>query len=281
MPEIESIKKELEDIETLRSISSALLEISSTRIKSLRLNFDKNQSFYKEISDLYNIVKLSAIKQQYTVAKKQVNTSKIFIAITANQRFYGSLNRIVMEAFIDDLKKEKNINCLIVGNTGKRYIEERKHVINCEFMSFKNNYPTPREIAVFLDKVKEYGQVILYYPKFVNIFLQEVQTTDITYTPTETEENKDVSNIENIFEPELPLILEFFETQIKKLLFTRIMFESELSRTAARLIKMNSTESKATEAIKANKALLKKEITITNDIRLLETFSSIVQWKKN
>ena len=119
-----------------------------------------------------------------------------------------------MDAFVHDLGKEKDINCLIVGNTGKRYIEEREYSINCEFMSFKNNYPTPREIAVFLEKVKEYGQVILYYPKFVNIFFQKVQTTDITYTPKETVEDKNVLAIENIFEPELTLILEFFETQI-------------------------------------------------------------------
>lgn len=281
MPEIESIKKELKDTETLRSISSALLEISSTRIKSLRINFEKNQSFYREISNLYNLVKLSAIKQQYKIDEKKINTSKIFIAITANQRFYGSLNRVVMDAFMNDLSKEKHTNCLIVGNTGKRYIEEMGHSIDCEFISFKNNYPTPREIAVFLEKVKEYGQVILYYPKFVNIFFQEVQATDITHTPKQTKESKEELNIENIFEPELPFILEFFETQIKKLLFTHIMLESELSRTAARLIKMNSTESKATEAIKKGKSLLKKEITIINDIRLLETFSSIVQWKKN
>lgn len=279
MPSIEHLKEELDDVRALRSISNALLEISSMRIRTLREDFDRNKSFYEEMSDLYNLVELSAVNRQYNLDKDGTKKKKVIIAITSNQRFHGSLNRIVMESFIAQLEKEKEADYFIVGNTGRRYMEETEYNKGFEFLSFKNDYPTPGETEVFLNKVKDYEQVILFYPKFTNIFFQKAHSIDITYTPKGEIDPK--REIEYIFEPELLHILEFFETQIKKLLFMRIMLESELSRTAARLIKMNSTEGKATDTIKEKDILIKKETTILNDIRLLETFSSIVQWKKS
>ena len=72
----------------------------------------------------------------------------------------------------------------------------------------------------------------------------------------------------------------FFENQVRQLLFNRIMLESELSRTAARLVKMNSTEERAEGIIQEKRRVLRKETMVIEDIRLLETFTSTVQWKK-
>jgi len=59
------------------------------------------------------------------------------------------------------------------------------------------------------------------------------------------------------------------------------MLEAELSRTAARLVKMNTTEDRAEEVIVEKRQELRKEVMVLEDIRLLETFSSRVSWKKS
>lgn len=280
MPTIEALTKELEDVGTLKLISNALLEVSAIKIRTLRDDFERNQTFYTEMSDLYNIVKSSAVNVDDTLNKKKT-ASVITIAITSNQRFHGSLNKIVMDEFVKKIESDRNGAYLVVGHTGKEYLEGVGHKSRIDYLTFKDDYPTFKETELFLNSVKKYDKVVLYYPKFTNVFIQENEVVDITHTP-ETQSKKVVpeEDLENIFEPELSEILTFFETQIKKLLFMHIMLESELSRTAARLVKMNSTESRATKSIEEKKAALRKEEMVINDVRLLETFSSILQWKK-
>lgn len=280
MSTVEETKRELEDVEILRGLSSALLEIASAKIRSLRENFETNRTFYDEVSDLYRLVKLAAKKRNYRSEGEIDSGREMYVAVTSNKRFHGALNRTVMDSFVEDIE-EGDKDFLIIGFTGKHLIENTEYQKYCEYISFKDDYPTPKEMEVFLERVKKYGKVILYFPKFVNIFRQDPTNVDITFT-TELDDIEIGDNvIEQIYEPELPHILAFFESQVRRLLFTRIMLESELSRTAARLIKMNSTEDRAEAVIKEKKQVLRKELMVEEDIRLLETFSSRVQWKKN
>lgn len=279
MSVIEQTKAELQDVSTLRNIASALLEISSTKIKSLRDDYETNKTFYAEISELYKTVKLAAKKQNYALARTKGAGKEIRVAITSNKRFYGSLNRTVMNTFEQGMTDERAAY-LVVGHTGRHYMENSDQVKRCSYLSFQDDYPTPTETNVFLERVRPFGRVILLYPKFVNIFRQEPEEIDITHSADI--DTTDVADgvVEQIYEPELPHILIFFETQIRRLLFTRIMLESELSRTAARIVKMHSTEDRAEAAISEKQILLRKETTIIEDLRLLETFSSALQWKK-
>jgi ATP synthase F1 gamma subunit len=280
MPSIEDIKIQLEDVNALRLLSNALLEISSVKIKSLRRDFETNQNFYEEINELYDIVKASAQDARDYKKKKEIGEGKeIHVAITSNKRFYGNLNSTVMDYFVSEMKSDKT-EYLVIGNTGRHYIEQMETKPKCTYLSFKNDYPTTLETDVFLHKVSAYNKVILYYPKFVNIFKQEPTTNDITHTLNTDEVRVTDEGIKRIFEPELSYIFEFFETQVRNLLFMRIMLESELSRTAARLVKMNTTENRASKVIEEKNAELRKENMVTEDVRLLETFSSAGKWKK-
>lgn len=280
MPSIEGIKEELQDIEILRGISSALLEVSSIKIRGLREDFERNKVFYDEVSDLYRTIKISAKRKEYVDRRESIVDKEIHVAITSNRRFYGSLNRSVIDAFGLNIVPESGIEYLVIGHTGKHFMEDTDHAELCQYLSFTEDFPTPTETEVFLERVRQYDKVILYYPKFVNIFRQDPATTDITYTTELEDIEVGGTIIEQIYEPELPHILAFFETQVRRLLFTRIMLESELSRTAARLVKMNTTEDRANTVIEQKKRVLRKETMILEDIRLLETFASAIQWKK-
>ena len=280
MPNIEETKLELQDVEILRGLSSALLEIASIKIKSLRENFETNQIFYEEVSDLYRLIKLSAKKRNFDFGDDIDTGREIHVAVTSNKRFYGALNRTVMDSFVENIV-EGDKEFLVIGYTGKHLIDNTEYQKKCGFLAFKDDYPTPKEMEVFLDRVKPFGKVILYFPKFVNIFKQDAEHIDITYTTDLDEVEVGDTIIEQIYEPELVRILTFFESQVRRLLFMRIMLESELSRTAARLTKMNTTRDRAEVVIEQKKQELRKSTMVLEDIRLLETFSSRVRWRKD
>lgn len=283
MPTIEQIKNEIEDTEVIRTISSALLEVAALRIKNIKREFEHNQSFFKEVSDLYNIIKTSAQRLGISPHKNDTQYKEMLtmsIAVTSNQRFHGLLNSRVVDRFLDSVDSKKS-DCIIVGRTGKQYASGGEEPAECEYVTFKNDYPTPNETRAFLQKIAPYSQVFLYYPKFVTVFSQEVGVIDITYSPDPTTDGVDrEKEPDYIYEPELIKIIDFFETQVRRLLFLRIMLESELARTSARLVKMNTTESRATEMVEEKKRELRKEQSIVNDIHLLESFSGINQWLK-
>jgi F-type H+-transporting ATPase subunit gamma len=279
MPTVKQIQDEISGVETIRTISSALLEISAAKIQRIRKDFEQNQNFFDEISELYNIVKVSARKLNLAMPTKNiVDPKSVSVAITSNKGFYGLLNVKVIDEFLEQISdKDKNSHSIVVGNMGKRYLERTDQYGRCEYITFKDDYPTPGETDFLLKKVKSYDRVTLLYPKFVSVFTQEVGSVDITHTPDIKVDIK--KEFEYIYEPELPQILDFFEVQVRHLLFMRIMLESDLARLAARLVKMSTTEERADDMITIKERELRKEIAVLNDIKLLESFSSIKQWR--
>lgn len=283
MPTIKQIKDEIEDAEAIRTISGALLEVAALRIKNIKREFEHNKTFFKEVSELYNIVKESSVKLGIKLPNSDMSQKEkrtISVVITSNQRFHGLLNSRVVDRFLDSDRGEKS-KCIIIGRTGKQYTSGGGEDDECEYITFKNDYPTPGETLAFLRKVAPYDHVFLYYPKFVTVFSQEVGVVDITYSQdSEANDTDKEKGLDYIYEPELVKIIDFFETQVRKLLFLRIMLESELARTSARLVKMNATEGISTKMVENKKRVLRKERSIINDIHLLESFSSISQWLK-
>ena len=281
MSTIEKKKQELEDFKTVRFVSSTLLEISAQRIKTLRTEFEKNQIFYAEVSNLYSAVKSNAIRLHEMEADVPKEKKAVAVAMTSNSRFYGALNRNIMEAFLDSMK-EHTRDCVVIGHTGKRYMEIVGGQKNCQYLAFSSDHPSNREMRHFLNTVSVYDQVFVFYPTFVNAFDQKVSVLDINHTTSQEEARvEETEDIEYIFEPELPKILRFFETRVRHLLFYRAMLEAELARTAARLVAMQGAEERADTVIEEVGVSIRKEKETFDTMRLLESLAGITQWKQS
>lgn len=278
-------KEELEDIRTAKFITGTLRDISASKIQDIRDEFQQNRTFYAEIRDLYRLVKAVARKQERkgdgaeTAQNETAKEKELLVAVTSNRRFYGTLNQDVMETFIEHAENS-DADCMVIGETGQQYFRDSESSLysRCETTTFANDDPTRKEMAAFLDTARSWDRVYVYYPRFVNIFEQETAVIDITHTP-DIQEVEEV-DIEPIFEPELSRMLQFFEDRIRYILFQRTMLETELARTAARLIKMNTAEERASELIDDKRRELHKEKTSLSNMHLLETFAGFLKWGK-
>lgn len=275
-------QEELESIRTARFIASTLRDISAMEIRSLREQFRRNYTFYQEVGELYQLIKQHAQYRNIQDGNTQTTKPDLVVAVTSNKRFYGSLNSDVMDAFLERVKEERpNETYLVIGQTGQQYLHGIRYEHKCEFTIFEDDTPTKDEVMTFLDTIRSYQRVFLYYPGFVGIFQQEPKVVDITHTPELEQASGDPEDrIGYIFEPELPEMVAFFETQVRHLLFDRTMLETELSRTAARLVKMNVADERASDLIDEVKGELREQSALLSNMRLLETFSGIAQWKK-
>ncbi len=272
---------ELEDLETIRLITSALFDISAEKTGRLRDAFEKNTIFYEEISNLYQSIKNTARRRGELPKQAPTVVHSVAIAFTSNARFYGAVNIEVMRAFVEAIQRNTKVDYIVIGKTGKTFLENNPELAkNVAFFSFENDEPTNDEMKRLLENVRPYGEVQVFYPSYINVFTQEVAILDIAYAPAIKETKNTNKEIDYIFEPELPKILRFFETRVRHIIFQRVMLESELARTASRLFSMNRAQDRADKSIVKVRQVISQEIKTFNDARLLESFSAISKWKK-
>lgn len=274
-------QNELEDLETIGFVASALFDVSAEKISRLRAAFEKNKSFYDDIAGLYQSIKQTAYERGELPQKSTTVVQTVTVAFTSNIRFYGAVNAEVMRAFIGHMKSGAKSDYIVIGRTGKMLMENAPDVEKrASYYAFKEDEPTSEERKQFLKSVAPYSQVQMFYPSFLNVFSQKVVMQDITYTPHVEAVPGKTLTFDYIFEPELSKILDFFETKVRYLLFKRAMLESELARTASRLLAMNQAQDRSQEEIIHLRRLIRRDIANFNDLRLLESFSAISKWKK-
>jgi ATP synthase F1 gamma subunit len=279
MPTIADLRLELDDATTLKLISSAFTEAAASRVQKIKNKFETNRQFYDEISHVYHLVRVSGKTLKITGTKAPPKAKMLSVAVTSNQRFYGNLNVNIMHAFVEAMAKTQN-EVLVIGSTGHDFMRSSGYAGPYEHMIFRHDDPTKEETRSFLDKIMPYETVMVYYPKFMSLVTQTVGITDITQAVA-GEEKTPEDEVHILFEPEYGKILEFFQRQVRALLFLHVMLEADLSRTAARLITMSSAEERSNELIKQKKSELRKIQASIANVKLLETFSGMSKWKKH
>ena len=278
MPTISDLRLELDDATTLKLISSAFTESAASRIQRIKNKFETNRQFYDEISHVYHLVRLSGKNLRIKGMKEEKTGKTLTVAVTSNQRFYGNLNVNIMHEFLDAIGKA-DTDILVIGTTGYDFMRSSGLTKPYEHMIFVHDDPTHEETSAFLDKIMPYETVTMYHPKFLSLVAQTVGMVDITQAVAANDKIPD-NEIHILFEPEYGKILEFFQRQVRSLLFLHVMLEADLSRTAARLITMSGAEERSTDLIKQKKGELRKIQASIANVKLLETFAGMGQWKK-
>ena len=279
---ITDIKEQISDLTTFKHISSAFTEAAAVKLASIRRAFIRNDRFFNEITHIYNLVQINAQKLELPKEKKvETSFKKLTVALTSNQRFFGNLNSEIMINFLLYANKNKTEK-LVIGSTGQSYIRGANYKEIYQSMNFRSDLPNDVETETFLSIIKDYSVVTIYYPKFVSIIKQEVGSIDIT---GKIPLSPDVSKIDLeqelnlIFEPELSKIVKFFDLEVRAILFKRVLLETDLARTAARLLSMSQAEERTDYEVKLKKSELRKVTKAITNAQLLETFSGIKKWK--
>jgi F-type H+-transporting ATPase subunit gamma len=251
MPDtIDSLTEQSKTISTLQAIAGAYSDISALRLTKLQKQFEQNVLYFEQIAQIYQSIRTSASSQKdlQDNIKKNISSKKkiLHIALTSNKRFYGTLNQNIMLRFLEETTNTSG-DLIVVGRTGIEYMKARVLKKPYETRVFAGEDPTTEELGELLSRCDEYERVYLFYPKYVNVIRQVADRLDISYAPPL--HTGPITEIKYIFEPELSELLAFFTQQIRTILVRRVILETSLSRTATRLIAMDSAEKKAEESL--------------------------------
>lgn len=265
---IKEIDQIIELGQSLKAISQAYSEIANLKIKKIRARVEQNRLFFGEIFQIYSMVRSFALKKGVAVAKFKPRVSLI---LTSNYRFYGNINARLIDLFV--LKtKDLQTDRVLIGKAAGEYFEAARIFPNCQKILLKDDLPTAEELKNITETVKDYNQVLVFYPRLKTLLLQEPQVADITIL-TKLPAGEDVRFI---FEPELPKILAFFDSQIINLVLEQTFLEAEVARTASRFISMDRAENEANKFIKEYEKLKNYTRTSLLNKQILENFATLM-----
>lgn len=272
-------RNEVVQTHTIQYISAALRDVSAVELKNLLTRYSQNTEYYADLQRLCQLV--WRIADEAGETEKHASRGSLYVAYTTNRHFYGALNRDVMQTFMAQVGSEDEV--LIVGATGKVLWQEAgRPTKRVTFWSFKKDIPNAEEVAKFLQAANAYAHVHVVYPRFVSVYEQQVTMSDITYRPEEGGEAAEptLSVPEYVLEPDLGRVLAFFQTQVRHLLFERLMLETQLAQVSARLVRMDMADHNAQDMLREAERSLRRAQALFMNTRLLETTSGFIQWKR-
>lgn len=271
MSAINELREILEQTQTASFVTTMLRDISATKLQSIRAEFDANEAYFLELHELMALVQ--TYNKQYQQAHGGLQKPKrIYIALTSNKRFYGTLNHQIIHRLHMTLTKDPTADSIVIGQTGKQILETSELDISPQYFLFENDEPTPDQIFSIVQELVSYTEIFVIHPTFVSSFIQQAKSTNLTHTPDQTPAPKHLE-LDYLFEPEIPKIIEFFKTQVRLVLFGRVILETRLALTGARLMKMQRARERAQELLKLQRRTIHKEISTVQSMRLLEAFA--------
>lgn len=270
---IREIDEIIEEGRSLKQIAQAYSEIANLKIKRIRAQVERNRLFFQEIAEAYSLIRSLAIKKKILKPKPK---KMVCLIQTSNYRFYGKVNSSLIDFYIE---KTRNLETdrIALGRAAIDYFKASRLFKNYQSIVLKGDQPIPGELMYLVDIIKDYNQVLIFYSSLKTLLVQEPKVTDITKV-----QNLGGQQIEFrfIFEPDLPKILDFFDSQILTLLLEETFLESEVARTGSRFISMDHAETEANKFLKEYmklKAFAKRALA---NNRILENYASLAAIRK-
>jgi ATP synthase F1 gamma subunit len=270
MSAINELREGLAHTQTAQFVTTMLRDISATKLQSIRAAYEANVQYYAElhhkVSMLQNYIAVN------NIGLEQGKKKRVYVALTSNRRFYGTLNADVIKRLRTEVAADGDAaTCVIVGQTGRQILQRSPLAAEITYEAFLKDEPTPQEVERVIASLRTNDEVVVIHPTFINAFEQKAKLTDLTHVPDST--TPAVPPLDHIIEPDIPAMIEFFTTQIRFVLFGRIVLETRLALTGARLMKMQRARERAGEMLTEERRVIHKEISTMQSMRLLETFA--------
>lgn len=268
----------IEEAKSLKQITQAFTQISSSKLKRIRNGVERNRDFFKDLTGIYGL--LNIISGQRKVAPTPKNGKTLSIVLTSNQRFYGKITSELIEFFLVQISKIRS-DKIVIGKSGIEAVKSINYALGYTPLVLKGDFPTNEELIALSKIINTYSRVLVFYPEFRSVLVQKPTIADITQSQQEAnkkiEASKELITQMNSFiiEPELKIIIDFFDNQIKILLLEAAFLEAELARTASRLISMDNAQNEADKYLSTQEQLLLNAQRSIQNARILETVAAM------
>lgn len=313
---VQQITKTLEEDYSLKMVAQAYTEVSAVKLQNIRKGIEKNRLFFEEITKIFHRVRFVAFKKNIKVQSTRRDTVnilltsnhrfygkiedqliKFFITNTSKSladrvvigksgvdfligmHYFHPYQQFTLQEDIPNTIELKSI-AGIINKYAKVVVYYNK------FQSVMVQSPVAFDITSSIAQPKgEEGPIPASLTVPLSTTNQPVQNLvqKPNTQPTKKKEDKifgiDIHehSFDYIFEPEIEKMVQFFENHIATLILEQTFLESELARTASRLISMDEAQNNADQLIKQQKGVLFQAKNAEKNVRLLETIANLIR----
>lgn len=275
---IKEINNLIEEAQSLKQVTQAFTQIASAKVKRIRSGVLRNRDFFKEISNIFVLINIIAKEKKISPPAK--NGKTLAIVMTSNERFYGKITGELMEFFLVQVSKVRS-DKLVIGKSGIEILKSINYALGYTPLVLTGDFPTNEDFLTLSKLINPYSKVLVFYPQFLSVLVQKPIIVDINQSEgrleleTEVPEELVKQVKDYIIEPEVKVMVDFFDSQIKILLLEAAFLEAELARTASRLISMDNAQNEADKYLNSQQILLLNAQRSIQNMRILETIAAM------
>lgn len=275
---IKEISGLIEEAQSLKEITQVFTQIASSKLKKIRASVERNREFFTDLASLFALVNIIATWRKIPLPPK--NGKTLTILLSSNERFYGKISGELLEYYIVQTSKVRS-DKIVIGRSAIESLKSMNYALAYTPLILKLDFPNNAELLSLANTVKQYSKVLVFHPRFESVLTQTPTISDITRTQEEINTNPEqaakLANQYNsyIVEPEIQIMAEFFDSQIKTLLLETTFLEAELARTASRLISMDRAQSEAEKYLTGKQLLLLNARRSIANGRILEMVAGL------
>lgn len=284
------LKAEFNSLVDLSVLVQTYEEIAATRMRKVKNTVLQNRTFLSDLNNIYGYIETNYKNDVLKInIKKKLQLSnklkgKVHIFLSANTGLYGEIMRNTFSLFDKETSKSHD-NLVIIGRVGKKLYDEKHSDGKYQYFDFTDGVINQNTIKDILSYCMQYEEITVYHGLFISILSQKPVATKVTGDAAAVLADKSINDqlsktshipSEDIFEPTLIDIVDFFERQILSALFEQSMYESNLSKFAARMLSLDLASSRITTNLKNTNFKLQKSQHNTLNRKQLDLMVSVM-----
>lgn len=280
------LKDDLKFISTLKSLATVYQEISVLKMKKARETIDHSRLFVDRLKQIFNSIYYSheLIKKKFN-NKKTRNIAKL--VITANSKFNGDILRNIVSVFLQE-KTDTQDDIFVIGKVGKEILEAELKNAKINFFETKDSDIASIDLRPLLEELVTYREVYIYMAEFKTVLKQVPMKLNIPIlysllnNKNKLDDNLKMSDIGvaklYLFEPSAEEIADYLDDNIITTFVRQSVYETELSRNAARINAMSELIETAGLEIKKIKRQEQKLKRDSQNKKQLERLNGVYLW---
>jgi F-type H+-transporting ATPase subunit gamma len=276
MQSLRIIRRKIAAVKNLQKITRAMKMVAAARLRRVQDKVTAGRPYAERLEEMIRLVAPYAQEVEHPLLKRRDPIRRVgLVVMTADRGLCGSYNNNVIRAAVRFIERQNQegrpVRLFTLGRKGRAYFEKRNYDLYESFAQLKETAPFVQFQAV-ADSITHWftsgdvDEVYIAYTRFLSAMRQ--MPLVVKFLPIEPPETMDRGEVEYLFEPAAP---ELLQVLIPRYVHNRVyqyLLEAIASEHAARMLAMGNATDNATELIqqltlqfnKARQASITKEI---------------------
>lgn len=245
------IKAEVNAIQSVVSLTSALESLSSMQIAKTKNKVLISNQFFDEVWNIYKQIRVDVL---FNFGRKQDEKpieKELLILITAKAGLSGDIDQRLVRQFGEYYEPSKH-HVLVIGYHGALKLKQAKYDYDYYFDLPDKDYIN---VDPLMDIIKKYAKSRIFYQNYVSLSEQAIREVDLSDVVSSRGRVADIGSLGDdkisektyIFEPSSYSVAAYLEESILRLTISQFIYDSRLAQVASRFKAMSAAKERSEE----------------------------------